>query len=61
MQAQQDAVLTGPFRRAGAHHIPKPGKCLNSVLGIIVVPGNVVMIEESEKLVSIPFNSLLQC
>src|SRR3954452_25472399 len=31
------------------------------MLGIIVVPGDIVMIEEGEELVSILFNSLLKC
>jgi hypothetical protein len=61
LQAQQDAVFTGPLRRAGAHHIPKVGERPNGVLGIIAIPGNVVVIEEGKELVSISFNLLPQC
>jgi hypothetical protein len=48
LQAQQDAIFAGSLRRAGAHHIPKAGERLNSMLGVIVVPGDIIMTQESE-------------
>jgi hypothetical protein len=60
LDAQQRGVFAGTFGRIHADSIPQTRKSAHGMLGIIIVPRHAIVIQESEQLVRVFFNSLLK-
>jgi len=59
-KAKQDEIFPNAlWCTCRAYDIPQPRKCLDSVLRVVVVPGNSVMVEERKKSVPILLQALL--
>jgi hypothetical protein len=58
LNAQQRGVFARALGRARTDYVPQTRKGSHGMLGIIVVPGHAVVIEECEQFVPVLFNSL---
>jgi hypothetical protein len=59
LQGQQNAILGRPLRRARNHHVAQASERANRVLGVVVVPRHVVVVQKREEPVPVLFDPLL--